>query len=56
LSPDVLESKLRALDPPVIARIENDRVLFDLRTVAAEDDEELRALLCGAALLVRTGQ
>jgi L-seryl-tRNA(Ser) seleniumtransferase len=41
LSPDALEATLRGLDPPVIARIEDDRVLLDLRTVAVEDDEEL---------------
>ena len=33
LSPDALEERLRSLTPPVIARIENDRLLLDLRTV-----------------------
>ena len=33
-----LEAQLRASDPPVIARIENDRVLLDLRTVAPDQD------------------
>ncbi len=33
-----LEEKLRALEPPVIARIENDRVVLDLRTVFEEQD------------------
>lgn len=43
------EERLRAADPPVIARIENDRLLFDLRTVFAEEEPEL-----GAALLSLT--
>ena len=40
-----LEKALRALDPPVIARIEDDRVLFDLRTVAPTDDQRLATLI-----------
>jgi L-seryl-tRNA(Ser) seleniumtransferase len=38
LSPDGLEAHLRQGDPPVIGRIENDRVLLDLRTVLPEQD------------------
>jgi L-seryl-tRNA(Ser) seleniumtransferase len=45
LSPDALEAKLRGLEPPVIARIEDNRVLLDLRTVAVEEDEELTTRL-----------
>ncbi len=45
LSPDDLESALRSLDPPVIARIEADRVVLDLRTVLEEQDELLGKLL-----------
>ena len=44
---DVVEAerRLRAADPPVVARIENDRLLLDLRTVfPAEEDELLAAL------------
>jgi hypothetical protein len=37
---------LRALDPPVIARIEHDRVVLDLRTVSPDHDDALAALLC----------
>jgi len=37
-SADALEATLRSGNPPVIARIERDRVVLDLRTVAAEDD------------------
>ncbi len=41
LSPNALEARLRAQDPPVIARIQDDRVVIDLRTVPAEDDAAL---------------
>jgi hypothetical protein len=33
----------------VIARIEDDRVVIDLRTVAEEDDERLTGLLAQAS-------
>lgn len=45
--PDVAaaERRLRAADPPVVARIEKDRLLLDLRTVFAEEEAGLlRAL------------
>ena len=45
LSADALDARLRGLTPPVIARIDNDRLVLDLRTVAPADDERLRALL-----------
>jgi L-seryl-tRNA(Ser) seleniumtransferase len=45
LSADDLESALRRLDPPVIARVEEGRVVLDLRTVATEEDDALSALL-----------
>ena len=35
------EARLRAGDPPVLARIEHDVLLIDLRTVAPEEEEEL---------------
>ena len=38
LTPDALEARLRRLTPPVIARIERDRVLLDLRTVLPDQD------------------
>jgi L-seryl-tRNA(Ser) seleniumtransferase len=48
-SPDALAGRLRAADPPVIARIEGDRLLLDPRTVLPEQDatliEVLRAVL-----------
>ena len=40
------EQWLRALDPPVVARIEHGRVLLDLRTVSPDQDRTLAALLC----------
>jgi L-seryl-tRNA(Ser) seleniumtransferase len=45
LSADGIEQRLRALDPPVIARIQNDRVVIDLRTVAVADESLLVTLL-----------
>jgi L-seryl-tRNA(Ser) seleniumtransferase len=44
-SPDATERWLRSLDPPVIARIEHDRVVLDLRTVLPEQDATLAGLL-----------
>jgi L-seryl-tRNA(Ser) seleniumtransferase len=35
------EKKLRAHNPPIVARIENDRVLIDLRTVLPEEEQTL---------------
>lgn len=39
------EAWLRTLDPPVVARIENDRVVLDLRTVLPAQDQVLATLL-----------
>ncbi len=39
------ERQLRAGDPPVIARIEEERVLLDLRTVLPEEENDLAAAL-----------
>ncbi len=41
------ERRLRAGSPPVIARIENDHLILDLRTVLREEEEELAAALRG---------
>ena len=46
--PDWLDARLRGNDPPVVGRIERDRLLIDLRTVAEEDDETVLAALSGA--------
>ena len=43
-----IERSLRHGEPAVVARVENDLVLLDLRTVAAEQDGALEAVLCGA--------
>ncbi|HSB17491.1 MAG TPA: L-seryl-tRNA(Sec) selenium transferase [Bryobacteraceae bacterium] len=50
-APDVvaLENRLRAGDPPVVARIEKDRLILDLRTVFPEEEAELAAALRRAA-------
>jgi L-seryl-tRNA(Ser) seleniumtransferase len=45
LTPDALEERLRRLTPPVIARIEHERLLLDLRTVMPEQDHTVIALL-----------
>jgi L-seryl-tRNA(Ser) seleniumtransferase len=37
--PDALAARLRQADPPVIARIEEDRVVLDPRTVMPHEDE-----------------
>jgi len=45
LSPDALIERLRGLPRPVIARIHDDRVTLDLRTVAIDQDAALVTLL-----------
>jgi L-seryl-tRNA(Ser) seleniumtransferase len=45
LSPDELAGRLRAADPPIIARVEDGRVLLDLRTVFPEQDENVTSVL-----------
>jgi len=37
LSANALEESFRASDPPIIVRIEKDRVLFDIRTIQEEE-------------------
>ncbi len=44
-SAEQTEQRLRLLDPPVIARIEHDRVVLDLRTVLPGEDDALARLL-----------
>ena len=39
------EAALRAADPPIIARIQDDRLVLDLRTVFREEEQELVAAL-----------
>jgi L-seryl-tRNA(Ser) seleniumtransferase len=45
MSADELSSFLRASDPPIIARVEEGRVLLDLRTVFPEQDEAIAEAL-----------
>ncbi len=39
ISADDLAARLRACDPPIVARVEDGRVLLDLRTVFPEQDD-----------------
>jgi L-seryl-tRNA(Ser) seleniumtransferase len=41
------ERRLRRAVPPVIARIQNDKLLLDLRTVFPEEEQDLAAALAG---------
>jgi L-seryl-tRNA(Ser) seleniumtransferase len=45
LAATALEQQLRSLDPPLIARIENDSVVIDLRTVLPSQDVVVATLL-----------
>ena len=45
LSADEISARLRAYDPPIIARVEDGRVLLDLRTVFPEQDEIVASAL-----------
>jgi L-seryl-tRNA(Ser) seleniumtransferase len=45
LAPHQLEERLRASSPPVIARLEHDRLLLDVRTILPEDYPVLLAVL-----------
>jgi L-seryl-tRNA(Ser) seleniumtransferase len=40
-NPDRLAAALRAADPPVVARIEEDRLVLDPRTVLPEEEREM---------------
>jgi L-seryl-tRNA(Ser) seleniumtransferase len=48
-SADELSTRLRQSDPPIIARVEEGRVLMDLRTVFPEQDELISAALARIA-------
>ncbi len=45
LSADALLTRLRGADPPIIARIDRDRLVLDLRTVLPAQDETIAAAL-----------
>ena len=53
LSAEEVAARLRASDPPVLGRLEEGRVLLDLRTVLPEQDETLKKILAGAAIRLR---
>ncbi len=56
LSADALEQQLRAQNPPIIARIEHDRVVLDLRTVREEQDAVLGETLATAISKMSDGK
>lgn len=43
--PEDVAARLRRATPPVVARVEDQRVVLDLRTVAPEDDDTLKGIL-----------
>jgi L-seryl-tRNA(Ser) seleniumtransferase len=45
LAPHQLEARLRASDPPVIARLEHDQLLLDVRTILPADHDALLHVL-----------
>ena len=49
--PDVVEAekRCRLASPPVVARIEDDRLLLDLRTVFPEEEADLARVIREAA-------
>ena len=51
-----LADALRAAAPPVVARIEDDEVVLDLRTVFAEQDPGLAAALAAAYSGIQANQ
>ena len=48
VSADTLAARLRNGEPPVVARIEDDRVCLDLRTVQPDEDEPVAAAIIAA--------
>jgi L-seryl-tRNA(Ser) seleniumtransferase len=50
-----LEAALRHGDPPVVARIDHDQVVLDLRTVPTESDEQLATLVAAACSTAENG-
>jgi L-seryl-tRNA(Ser) seleniumtransferase len=53
ISVDELERRMRKADVPIIARIEKERLLIDMRTVQEEDEREL---VSGIAAALRHGE
>ena len=46
-SADTLDARCRALETPIVGRIENDRFVLDLRTVREDEDDEIAVALRG---------
>ena len=44
-----MQARLRCADPPVVARVANDRVVLDLRTVLEDEQEDLLEAVVSAA-------
>lgn len=53
LSPDAFAERLRQNDPPIVARIEGQRILVDPRTILPQDEE---LLLAGVERTLRSGR
>jgi L-seryl-tRNA(Ser) seleniumtransferase len=49
VSTSTFDARLRASDPPVVARIEHDALVIDLRTVDASDDVVVANIIAEAA-------
>jgi L-seryl-tRNA(Ser) seleniumtransferase len=45
MSPDALDARLRALNPPIVARVHDDRVVLDVRTMREDEDAIVLDLL-----------
>jgi L-seryl-tRNA(Ser) seleniumtransferase len=54
LSSDEVARRLRRREPPVIVRVEDDRVVVDLRTVAPGTDTDLEKALTTALSRLRS--
>ena len=39
--PNAFAGRLRGVDPPIIARVEDDRVVFDPRTILIDQEDDL---------------
>jgi L-seryl-tRNA(Ser) seleniumtransferase len=50
LSPNTIESRLRSQEPPIILRMEEDKLLADLRTVFPAQESTLMEGLCKAVV------
>jgi len=56
LSPQFMERRLRAFDPPIITRLEKEKVLLDVRTVQENDLKKTAQAIKDLAVLDRTDE